>query len=114
MTGNAPLSGGSLYLTIAVIALVTALLRFAPFLLLSGKKTPKTVLYLGEVLPYAVMGMLVVYCLKGMNFASFGGFLPEILSSCVVVGSYLLRRSTLFSILIGTVCYMLLVQFVFV
>ena len=100
-------------LMIAVIALVTAALRFAPFLLLSGKKTPGFVTRLGQVLPYAIMGMLVVYCLKGVRFSSLSGFLPELISSAVVVGSYLLKRNTLISIVLGTVCYMLLVQLVF-
>ena len=100
-------------LTIAVIAAVTLALRFAPFLLLSGKEIPPLVSRLGRVLPYAIMGMLVVYCLRNISFAAPGGWLPELISSAVVVGSYLWKRSNLLSILGGTVCYMLLVQFVF-
>ena len=102
------------WLAVAVIALVTAALRFLPFLLFSGKKkTPKLIEKLGRVLPYAIMGMLVVYCLKGVHFTDVGGYLPPLIG-CLVVGvSYVWRRNTLVSIVLGTVCYMLLVQLVF-
>ena len=97
---------------VAVIAAVTAALRFLPFAVFSGdRKVPDTVNYLGKVLPYAVMGMLVVYCLKGVGFSSVGEFLPELIASAVVVGSYLLKRNTLISIVGGTLCYMLLIRF---
>ena len=101
-------------LAIAVIALVTAALRFAPFVLLTGKKAPRWLSYFGEVLPYAVMAMLVVYCLRGVSFQSAAGFLPELIAGVLVVGSYVWKRNTLLSILAGTITYMLLVQFVFV
>ena len=101
-------------LAIVIMSAVTLALRFAPFLLFSGKEIPKTVVYLGKVLPYAVMGMLVVYCLKGVTFTSVGGFLPELIAGAVVVVSYVIKRNTLVSIIGGTVCYMLLVQLVFV
>lgn len=102
------------WLAVAVIALVTAALRFLPFLLFSGKKkTPKLIEKLGRVLPYAIMGMLVVYCLKDVHFTDVGGYLPALIG-CLVVGvSYVWRRNTLVSIVLGTVCYMLLVQLVF-
>lgn len=101
-------------LAIAVMSAVTVLIRFAPFLLLSGRETPRLIAYLGRVLPYAIMGMLVVYCLKGVSFAAVGTFLPELIAGAVVVASYVWRRNTLLSIIGGTVCYMLLVQLVFV
>lgn len=100
-------------LAIVIIAAVTMALRFLPFLLFMGSETPKTITYLGKVLPYAVMGMLVVYCLKGVSFSSPGTFLPELIAGAFVVVSYVLKRNTLISIIGGTVCYMLLVQFVF-
>ena len=100
--------------TIAVIALVTALLRFLPFSIFSGnRKTPKIVEKLGRVLPYAIMGMLVVYCLKDLNFASAPGFLPQLIACAVVVVLHVWKRNTLVSIIGGTVCYMVLVQLVF-
>ncbi len=99
---------------VAVIALVTALLRFLPFALFNDKRrVPKIIDKLGRLLPYAIMGMLVVYCLRGVSFRSISGFLPELIS-CVVVGAlYVWRRNTLLSIILGTVCYMILVQAVF-
>ena len=101
-------------LSVAVIAAVTLALRFLPFLLFAGRKIPDLVLRLGKVLPCAVMGMLVVYCLKGVTFTSLPGFLPSLIAGALVVGSYLWKKNTLLSILSGTVCYMLLVQLVFV
>ena len=99
---------------VAVIALVTAALRFLPFLIFNGtRKTPKLIEKLGAVLPYAIMGMLVVYCLKGVSFSSVAGFLPSLIA-CLVVGIlYVWKRNTLISIISGTVCYMVLVQMIF-
>ena len=102
------------WLAIAVMAFVTAALRFLPFIVFSGKKkTPRIIEKLGKVLTYAIMGMLVVYCLKGVHFTDASGFLPPLLA-CLVVGVlYVWKRNTLVSIIAGTVSYMLLVQLVF-
>ena len=101
-------------LMIAVIALVTAALRFLPFLIFGeNRKTPPLISYLGQVLPYAIMGMLVVYCLKGVSVTTFPFGLPEIIGCAVVTLLHIWKRNTLLSIGAGTVCYMLLVQFVF-
>lgn len=101
-------------LMIAVIALVTAALRFLPFLIFGeNRKTPPLVSYLGQVLPYAIMGMLVVYCLKGITLTAPPFGIPEIISCAVVTLLHIWKRNTLLSIGAGTVCYMLLVQFVF-
>ncbi len=104
----------SIYLAIAVISLVTIAIRFAPFLIFGNRKTPKAVEMLGKSLPYAVMGMLCVYCLKNLSFSAIRGFLPELLASLSVVVSYILRKNTLLSIILGTAVYMVLVQLVFV
>ena len=102
------------YAVFAVIVLVTMLTRFLPFLILSGKKeTPAVVSYLGRVLPYAVMAMLVVYCLRGLDFSTPGKYLPELLCTALVAGLHVWKRNTLLSIGVGTVAYMLLVQLVF-
>ena len=101
-------------LMIAVIALVTAALRFLPFLIFGeNRKTPPLVTYLGQVLPYAIMNMLVVYCLKGVSLTTFPFGIPEFLGCAAVTLLHIWKRNTLLSIGVGTVCYMLLVQFVF-
>ena len=99
-------------LLVAVFAIGVILLRFMPFFIFGGKReVPQLVLYLGRVLPFAMIGMLIVYCYKDVK-AWFG--LPEIIASALVVALHLWKRNTLLSILVGTVSYMLLVQFVFV
>ena len=66
-----------------------------------------------QFLPYAIMGMLVIYCLRGISFTAAANFLPELIACAVVVLAHVWKRNTLLSIISGTVCYMLLVQFVF-
>lgn len=101
-------------MTIAVIALVTVLLRFLPFLVFRDQtKTPKIIEKLGRSLPYAIMGMLVIYCVKGISFANAAGTLPTLISSVVVAALYLWKRNTLLSIICGTLCYMFFVQMIF-
>lgn len=101
-------------LIVAVISLVTIGLRFLPFLIFNGKRsTPEFVTYLGRILPYAIMGMLVVYCLKGISITAAPYGLPEFIACVAVVLLHLWKRNTLISIVGGTVCYMLLVQVVF-
>ena len=101
-------------LMIAVIALVTILLRFAPFIVFgNNRRTPELLDYLGKVLPYAMMGMLVVYCLKGISFTAMPFGVPEIIACTVVAGLHVWKRNTLVSIFGGTVCYMVLIQVIF-
>lgn len=100
---------------IAIVAIVTILLRVLPFLIFGGKrKTPGIIQYLGKVLPYAIMGMLVVYCLKNVSFVTMPFGIPEIIASLAVVFLHLWKRNTLLSVGGGTVIYMILVQMVFV
>lgn len=98
---------------VAIMAAVTMLLRFLPFLVFR-KKTPPYIAYLGEVLPAAIIGMLVVYCLKDtvVTRPPFGA--PELIAGLAVVGLQAWKRSSLLSILGGTAIYMVLVQTVFV
>ena len=97
---------------IAVMTAVTFLTRALPFL--RGDHPPKIVLYLGRVLPPAVMAMLVVYCLRGMNFTAASGWLPQIIAVGAVVLLHKWKHNTLLSIFGGTLLYMVLVQAVFV
>ena len=100
------------FLIVAVVAGVTALLRFLPFWVFDGKRTvPKWIQHLGAMLPYSIMAMLVVYCLKDVSFAAFSGWLPAAISVVAVVLLHIWKRNTLLSIIGGTVCYMLLFRF---
>ena len=102
-------------LTIAVCAAATMLTRFLPFLIFSSKnqQPPEVVRYLGRVLPAAIFGMLIVYCLKGVTpFAGNHG-IPEAMAIAATIALHKWKHQTLVSIAGGTVCYVLLVQLVF-
>ncbi len=90
----------------------TILLRFLPFLIIR-KETPPYIAYLGRVLPPAIIGMLVIYCLKDVNCTAAPFGLPELIASVCVVGLQVWRRNSLLSILAGTILYMFLTQMVF-
>ena len=101
-------------LIVTIAAAVTIGLRFLPFLILGeGRKTPPFITRLGQLLPNAIMGMLVVYCLKGISLTSAPFGIPEILSCLVVALLHIWKRNTLLSIGLGTVCYMFLIQTIF-
>ncbi len=104
---------GSLHaaLLVAVMAGVTILLRFLPFLIFrEGRKIPAYVSYLGNVLPQAIIGMLVIYCLKDTALTQSPYGLPELLAGSAVAGLQIWRRNSLISILSGTVIYMVLIR----
>lgn len=101
-------------ITIAMVVLGTVLTRALPFALFpAGKTTPKFIQYLGKALPAAVFGLLVVYSLKDVSLLSGSHGIPEAISIAVVVALHLFKRQMLLSIAGGTICYMLLVQFIF-
>ena len=101
-------------ITIGMVVLGTALTRFLPFLVFpADRPTPKYIKYLGKVLPAAVFGLLVVYCLKNVSLFTGNHALPELISIAAVVGLHAWKKQMLLSIAGGTVCYMLLVQMVF-
>jgi branched-subunit amino acid transport protein AzlD len=100
---------------IGAVALGCMLTRFLPFVLFpDNKEVPPVIGYLGKVLPYAVIGLLVVYCLKGVNLLAKPFALPEIIAIVVIVVLHLWKNNTLLSIGAGTIVYMVLVQLVFV
>jgi len=101
-------------LTVAAVTLGTLITRALPFAVFpSGKEPPRVVQFLGKALPAAVFGLLVVYCLKNVSFLSGSHGIPEAAAVAVVVALHLYQKQMLLSIAGGTVCYMLLVQFVF-
>ncbi len=97
---------------VAVMSVVTILLRFLPFIVFR-KKTPKYIAYLGKVLPPAIIGMLVVFCLKDITPLAHPFGIPELIAAACVVGLQIWKRNALVSILAGTAVYMALVQLVF-
>lgn len=101
-------------ITIAAVVAATMITRFLPFVIFPENKTPpKIIMYLGKVLPYAVIGLLVVYCLKNAVFTQYRA-LPELISIAIIVIIHKWKKNTLLSIATGTVLYMILVQYVFV
>lgn len=101
-------------ITIGMVILGTLLTRFLPFLLFpAGKPVPKYVQYLGKVLPAAVFGLLVIYCLRNVSILTGSHGIPELVSIIFVIILHLWKRQMLISIAGGTFCYMLLVQLVF-
>ncbi len=99
---------------IAVMAGLTALIRFSPFMLFpEGRKRPAFITYLGKVLPYAIIGMLVVYCFKDISFVSYPHGLPAIIAGVAVALLHIWKGNTLLSVFGGTAFYMILINFVF-
>ena len=101
-------------LIVAAMVVGTMITRFLPFILFpAGKQTPKFVDFLGKTLPFATMGLLVVYCLKGVSITAWPHGLPELLAVLLIVILHRLKGNSLLSIGAGTVFYMFLVQMVF-
>jgi len=99
---------------IAILAFGTMLTRFLPFILFpNAESAPRYVHYLGKMLPAAAIGLLVVYCLRYVNFTVAPRGIPEVVAISAVVALHIWKKNTLISIASGTVIYMLLVQFVF-
>ena len=101
-------------ITIAMCVVGTMLTRFLPFLVFRSKRpTPRYIQYLGRVLPGAIFAMLIIYCLRDVSLLQGSHGLPELMAIAVTVGLHLWKRQMLLSIAGGTICYMLLVQFIF-
>ena len=97
-----------------VMGFVTLMTRILPVLIFGrGEKVPDYILYLGKVVPFTAMGLLIVYCLKDVPVLKSPHALPELIALAVVSGTYLWKRNSILSVVIGTAVYMLLVQAVF-
>ncbi len=109
-----PLSAGMSFLIILIVAITTFTTRVIPFLVFpKGKEVPSIVHYLGKVLTPAVIGMLVVYCLKGTHIIAAPHGIPELIAVVTVAVLHIWKRNNLLSIGVGTVLYMVLIQVVF-
>ena len=102
------------FLIILAMGVATLATRIAPVLIFGrDRKVPELILYLGKVMPYTAMGLLIVYCLKDVSILEGSHGLPEGIALAVVIASYIWKRNTIFSVVLGTVLYMVLVQAVF-
>ena len=98
-------------IAIACLSLATLLTTFLPFILFpSGRKIPRTVTYLGKMLPAAVLAMLVVYCFRGYASYSSATVIASLAGSAVTVILYFMRRTMLLPIAGGTAVYMVLIH----
>ena len=101
-------------IVIIVMGLAVLATRIVPVLIFGrGEKVPEFILYLGRVVPYTAMGLLIVYCLRDVPVLEAPHGLPELISLTVVTITYLWKRNTILSVVIGTALYMILVQSVF-
>jgi len=99
---------------ILVMGFMTFATRIVPVLIFGrGEKVPEYILYLGRVVPYTAMGLLIVYCLRDVSVMEGSHAIPEIISMAVVSLTYLWKRNSIFSVVAGTALYMALVQMVF-
>lgn len=106
-------TAGHTLLLIAVIAVISFILRAAPFILFRSGHTPAIVTYLGKVMPPAVIGMLVIYCFADIDFTRWQAFTPALIAALIVVVLHIWKRNTLVSIGAGTAAYMVMIQLIF-
>ena len=100
---------------IFMVALGTMITRFLPFFLFANQKAKNPYIrFLGQVLPYSAIGLLVIYCLKHLRFDQFGHWLPEIIAIGFIVFIHYRKENVLLSIGSGTILYMFLIQYVFI
>lgn len=104
------MNSGYVLLILFVISLITIILRFMPFLIFGRKESSKIIDYLGEYLPYTIMPMLVVFCLKDLSFNQISGFLPSLIGIGIVVILQCWKRNYLLSVSLGTIIYMILIR----
>lgn len=109
-----PITSSEYFAFFTIVALGTLLTRSLPFLLFPERKEiPKIMKYLSDVLPYTMIGILVIYCLKDLSFTTTSYGLPELISIAVIILLHLWKKNTLISIGVGTILYMFLVQKIF-
>jgi len=105
---------GHAMLIMAVMGGAVLATRILPVLVFGrSEKVPEFILYLGKVIPYTAMGLLIVYCLRDVSVIHGSHGLPELIALAAVTATYLWKRNTIFSVIIGTMLYMFLLQMVF-
>lgn len=110
-----PLTTEKSIIIVIVAAVCTFATRLFPFALFGGKKqVPKFIQYLGKILPPAIIGILIVYCLRDFTNGNINTILPGIIASAATALVHIWKKNTLLSIAVGTIGYMMLIHFVFV
>lgn len=110
-----PLTNEKSIIIILVAAVCTFATRLFPFALFGGKRdVPKFIKYLGDILPVAIIGALIVYCLRDFTQGDFSKIVPQLIAVAATALVHLWKRNTLLSIAVGTIGYMLMIHFVFV
>lgn len=99
-------------LAILIMAGVTALLRFAPIIFFRGGKVPKWLDYLGKVLPFAMMPILVMYCIKDTNWGYTGSLVPMLVGIMITAVIHIWKKNTILSLITGMIVYMVLLRLV--
>lgn len=99
-------------MTIGICIAGTMATRFLPFLIFhENRKTPAFIQYIGNLLPSAVFGMLIIYCLRNVQILQGSHGIPELISILVTSLLHIWKRQMILSIAGGTLCYMFLLQF---
>lgn len=109
------LTSSQAIITIVVAGICTFATRLFPFVLFGGKKeVPEFIRYLGNILPAAIIGILIVYCLSDFKTGDVNTIAAKSIAVAATAAVHLWKRNTLLSIATGTIGYMLLIHFVFV
>lgn len=108
------LSTSQMLITVLVAGAVTFATRLIPFAAFGKREVPKIVKYLGDIMPPAIIGILIIYCIKDSYTFDMNTLAPQLIAIALTVIVHLWKRNTLISISVGTVSYMLLIHYVFV
>lgn len=110
-----PLSFSKTLIVVLVAAACTFATRLIPFIFFGGKKeVPKFIKYLGDILPMAIIGVLIIYCLGSIETGDIKVIAPQLIGVAITSVMHIWKKNTLLSIAVGTISYMLLIHFVFI
>lgn len=108
------LSTTQMLITVLVAGAVTFATRLIPFAVFGKREVPKIVKYLGDIMPPAIIGILIIYCIKECYTFDLNILAPRLIAIALTVAVHLWKRNTLISISVGTISYMLLIHYIFV
>lgn len=108
------LTTGQMIITVLVAGVTTFATRLIPFAVFGNREVPKIIRYLGDIMPPAIIGILIIYCIKDGYSFDFNVLMPQLIAIALTVLAHLWKKSTLLSISVGTISYMLLIHYVFI